>query len=165
MIFCMMLMFFSYISCAGSKVNVVASLRSLQDQTDSKLTSLANFTCPSGSFRDSTLSQGVLNPDYCAPGQTATIDEVDGLITCTDCQFGTYKDVYGTMPCLLCPADTFLAAAGADCSLACLSCPAHSTSLEGSEECDCDAGFEFISGPSDLSIPMPAGREAWQESR
>ena len=132
-------------------------------------TSSTESSCPSGSFQDLSLTPGTINPDFCAPGLTsasnvAVSDSKDN--DCALCEAGTYKDVFGTIPCFPCPAGTFSATRGATCNLTCLRCPPHSMSfISGSVSCDCEAGFDFVAGPAELEIPSPATRSPWQESR
>jgi hypothetical protein len=148
-------------------VLVVTKISVVTAADQSQTIPYSNYTCPVGSFRNLTVDQDTINPDFCAPGQTAIFDDDSDLEwTCTDCPPGTYKDVYGTSPCILCPPGTFSDTNGSDCVMSCLTCPRHSHSTKaGSVACDCDAGYEMLSGPAELSIPSPATREAWQESR
>jgi hypothetical protein len=60
---------------------------------------------------------------------------------CEKCPVGTYKAVPGTSQCNACPSNSFSPSLAATSINTCLSCPANSVSVVGSDQCACDLGF------------------------
>jgi Tyrosine-protein kinase ephrin type A/B receptor-like len=91
--------------------------------------------------------EGATDRSYCSncsPGTFSSTTGADSNATCAACPIGTYSNsTVGYASCAGCPRGSYSPVEGAPY---CLTCPAGSTSTEGSSVCKCTQGYKWVPG-------------------
>ena len=126
------------VSCPAGKYSMTVGAT-----TDS-----ACITCKDGSYSNSTIvGANSSSACKCFPGYTGQ----DGDY-CSPCDFGTYKSLSGSSPCLACPIGFYQ---NSRSGTVCLACPQNAITLANASRsvglCLCSPGYEYfetVGGPS-----------------